>query len=148
MRTVNSLMVMLCAFSLAGLLLVLLPGCEMLKRHNSFFVDIAVNQAVVRYLDSSADQADAIEKRERLISSLSVARQFVSTDSPVELGNWENDFIQLMNWDSLAIRDQILIRQVLSLIRQEIELRSAGHDEVKIYLGRVIDVAINTARQL
>lgn len=148
MKSLSSLAVMLGALALAGLVLALLPGCESVKARNDFIVDVAVSQGVARYVSAASSAAEAVERRESLIAALSVARQFVSGDEPLSVSNWPDDFIRLMDWDSLSVPDQILIGQLLEMIRQEIDIRAAGDDQVKIYLGRVIDVAINTARQL
>lgn len=148
MKTLNSLMVMLCALSFAGLALLVMPGCETVKTQNDFIVDVAVSQGVARYVSAGASVEDRVSRREDLIAALSVARQFVASDEPVMVSDWADEFIRLMDWDSLSVTDQILISQVLELVRQEIELRSAGDEQVKVYLGRVIDVAINTASRL
>lgn len=148
MTLLRSLSVTLAAFALAGFMLASQLGCESTKARNDFIVDVAVSQGVARYVGAASSTADAVDRRERLISALSVARQFVSGDEPLAVSDWADDFIRLMDWDSLSVPDQILVAQVLELIRQEIEVRAAGDAEVKIYLGRLIDVAINTARTL
>ncbi len=147
MKGLNSLIVLLCAMALYGLLGAIV-GCGSVEARNDFIVDVAVSQGVARYVGAASSTADAVDRRESLIASLSVARQFVSGDEPVSAADWSDDFMLLMDWDSLSVPDQILVAQVLELIKQEIDARASGGVEVKIYLGRLIDVAITTARKL
>lgn len=148
MKSLQSLMIVLCAASLAGLFVLTAPGCESTKTRNDVLVDIAVSQGVIRYVEAGATAVEDADRRERLITALSVARQFVGADSPALGSNWADEFVKLMDWDALSVPDQILISQVLTLVQQEIESRTANEVDVKVSLARLIDVAINTAGRL
>lgn len=148
MNSLKSLMIVLCATSLAGLFVLTAPGCESTKTHNDVLVDIAVTQGVVRYVEAGATAVEDAERRERLIAALSVARQFIGSDSPALGNDWADQFVKLMDWDAISVPDQVLISQVLTLVQQEIESRTANEIEVKVSLARLIDVAINTAGRL
>lgn len=141
-------MIVLCATSLAGLFLLTSPGCESPQARNDVLIDIAVSQGVIRYVDAGATDAEDAERRERLIAALSVARQFVSADAAPVGNDWADQFVKLMDWDALSVPDQILLSQVLTLVQQEIELRTANELEVKVSLSRLINVAIDTAGRL
>lgn len=145
MRSLKSLMVLLCGFSLLGLLGLVAPGCSSLDGRNQVVVDIAVTQGVARFVDAGASPAEKAQRREDLTSALSVARQFIKTEDFSTSANWTEDFVRLMDWDSLSVPDQVLISQLLTLLRDEIDLRTANNDGVKVYLARVIDLAIATA---
>lgn len=147
MKNVIELMKVLCAFSLAGLCLLVLPACESVSARNDLLVDIGVTQGVIRYVEAGSTPAADAQRRESLITALSVARQFVQSDEYFDSLNWADGFVRLMDWDSLSVADQVLLSQVIDLVRQEIAGR-IGDAEVRIYLGRVIDVAINTASKL
>lgn len=142
------LLVAVCVGSLLTLLVVSMVGCSASNQRNDLLVDIAVSQGVVRFVEAGATAAEDAKRREDLIAALSVARQFVHTDQPVSADHWADQFILLMDWDALSVSDQMLLAQVLELVRVELERRTAGSDDVKIYLRRVVDVAINTAAHL
>jgi hypothetical protein len=110
-------------------------------------VRVAVSQAIVRYVDAGESAAADIQRREDLILALGVARQFVQSDEPFDAATWVDGFIDLMDWGSLSLADQILITQVLELVKQEIDARFDGA-EARIYLGYVIDTAITAAGSL
>lgn len=148
MINVKRLMIAICASSVAVLCLLVAVGCQHSNPRNDVLVDIAVSQGVIRFVEAGATPADDAKRREDLIAALSVARQFVSRDKAVSSVNWAEEFVRLMNWDSLSVPDQILLAQVLELVRSELELRTADDAELKVYLGRVIDVAIHTASDL
>lgn len=147
MKNIIELMKVLCAFSLVGLFLLMLPACEGVSDRNDLLVDIGVSQGVIRYVEAGSTPAADAQRRESLIAALSVARQFVQSDEYFSSLNWVDGFFRLMDWDSLSVADQILLSQVIDLVRQEIAGR-VGDAEVRVYLGRVIDVAINTASKL
>lgn len=142
-------MVMLCAYSLLGLFLVTAHGCGSVSSvaRNDLLVRVAVSQAVMRHVAAGESPAADAQRREDLILALGVARQFVHSDEPFDSATWVDGFIELMDWDSLSVADQILIAQVLELVRQEIDARFDGA-EARIYLGYVIDTAINAAGSL
>ncbi len=148
MINLKRLMIAICASSVAVLCLLVAVGCQHSNPRNDLLVDIAVSQGVIRFVEAGATPADDAKRREDLISALSVARQFVGSDAPVSSVNWADEFVRLMDWDSLAVPDQILLAQVLALVRSELELRTTDDAELKVYLGRVIDVAIDTAGHL
>jgi hypothetical protein len=149
MKSLKSVLVLLCSFSLLGLFLAVAPGCGSVSSvaRNDLLVRVAVSQAVVRYVDAGESPAADIQRREDLILALGVARQFVQSDEPFDAATWVDGFIDLMDWGSLSLADQILITQVLELVKQEIDARFVGA-EARIYLGYVIDTAINAAGSL
>jgi len=148
MKRLTNLMLALCAASLAGLCLVVVPGCESTTARNDLLVDVAVSQGVIRYVEAGATAVEDADRRERLIAALGVARGFVSADAPALGDDWADQFVKLMDWDALSVPDQVLLTQVLTLVRQEIELRAVNDVEVKVSLARLIDVAINAAGKL
>lgn len=148
MINLKRLMIAVCVSSVAVLCLLVAVGCQHSNPRNDLLVDIAVSQGVIRFVEAGATPADDAKRREDLIAALSVARQFVSRDEAVSSVNWADEFVRLMDWDSLAVPDQTLLAQVLELVRSELELRTADGAELKVYLGRVIDVAIHAASDL
>lgn len=148
MKSLKSLMIALCAASLMGLFVITAPGCQSTSARNDLLIDIAVSQGVIRYIEAGSTPMENAARRERLIAALGVARQFVSSDTSPVGSDWANQFVMLMDWDALSVSDQVLISQVITLVQQEIELRTANEAELKVSLSRLIDVAINTAGQL
>ena len=144
MINLKRLMIALCASSLVVLFLLVSVGCQHSSPRNDLLVDIAVSQGVIRFIEAGATPAEDAERRDDLIAALSVARQFVDGDTPVSSINWTDEFIQLMDWESLSVNDQILLAQLLELVRSELDMRTSDA-ELELYLGRVIDVAIHSA---
>lgn len=144
MINLKRLMIALCASSLVVLCLLVSVGCQHSSPRNDLLVDIAVSQGVIRFIEAGATSAEDAERRDDLIAALSVARQFVDGDTPVSSINWTDEFIQLMDWESLSVNDQILLAQLLELVRSELDMRTSDA-ELELYLGRVIDVAIHSA---
>lgn len=148
MNTLKHLMTGICLSSLVALCVLVLSGCQSVENRNAVLVDIAIGQGVARYIDAGATAIDDAKRRDELIAVLSVARQFIDSDVPVSSINWSDEFVRLMKWDSLDVGEQILLAQLVELVRKEIELRTGGNDEVEMYLGRFIDVAIDTAGRM
>lgn len=147
MINLKRLMIALCASSLVVLCLLVSVGCQHSSPRNDLLVDIAVSQGVIQFIEAGATPAEVADRRDDLVAALSVARQFVDGDTPVSSINWTDEFIQLMDWESLSVNDQILLAQLLELVRSELDMRTSDA-ELELYLGRVIDVAINTAASL
>lgn len=147
MKDYLNFLLLVCVASLASFGVTALQGCESLRGHSDLLVDISVSQGVIRYVEAGATATESVQRREQLISALSVARKFVVSDEPFNASTWLGEFQSLMHWDALSVADRILLGHVLDLVRQEIDKR-AGDSAVRVYLNRVINVAIDTAAQL
>lgn len=130
---------------LAVAILVCVSGCASVNDdRNELLVQLAVSQGVARYIDAGVTDAEDELRRERVIEVLSVVRQFVVSDESFDPDTWSDEFVRLIDFDSLSAPDQMLVMQLLTLVRQEIDAR-VGDSDVRIFLSGIVDVAIEAA---
>jgi hypothetical protein len=136
-------------FTLLGVLGLVSPGCTLVDNngHADFAVQVAVTQGVVRFVEAGESPVARAYRKESLISALSIARVYVDSGEPLDVLNWSDEFIRLMDWDAVSVADQLLLMQLIGFVRIELDAR-VGDSATRIYLGRVIDLAINVAKEV
>ncbi len=153
MKKYANLFIAICAWSLISVFGLVMGGCTAFddRESNAVVVHIAVNQAVVRYVDGNGDFAGREARRVELLSVLSVTRDYIEGNAQTSVDALLDVFAAQIEWERLSVADQMLAVSVIELVKVEL-LKLVGGGELPantvLYLRDVIDTAIDAARYL
>ncbi len=151
-RTALSVLNLVVAFGLLGLLSLTTPGCGLVDSldGNPALVRIAATQAVVRYVERGGEH-EAAKRQQEVLAVLTATLYFIDGDTRANARTVVQVFSDQVDWDSLSKADQLLAVEVLLLVQDALERRIAAGElsgQTVLYLRGIVVWAIDAARYL
>jgi hypothetical protein len=125
-------------------------GCAVIERagDNPLVVNIAVSQAVLRYIEAGGP-GEVYDRRDQVLSVMNQTLAYIDSGAQAQVDSVFEVFIRLVDWDSLSLADQYLAQQTLHLVSGSIQARVERGEidgDAQVVLRSIVTTAISAAR--
>lgn len=141
--------------AIAVCLLLSVVSCGVIERvgewidENPLVAQLAVSQAVARYIEGGDSDADINKRRDDVVYVMSRTLEFIDTSTEVRADQIFDVFMGQVDWGSLTVADRLLAVEAIRLVQDSIERRVlAGelNEDTVLVLRGIVQTAIDTAR--
>lgn len=101
-------------------LLLLVSGCATLNT-NPLLVDMAVRQAVLRYIDAGDSEADKHKRAAAVVAVVQKADSFLEGEPQADVSTLLLVVDHAINWDALSPADRMLLSDVMTLVKHALQ---------------------------
>lgn len=133
----------------------LLIGCGVLERsaefveRNPIVADLAMEQAVARYISAGKTEQDWTQRAEAVSSRMALAERYLQGDPSASIADLVGVVEASIDWGSLSPGDRQLVRIIMRLAQEQLEQAVAdgyasGYDTLAV--RQLIETAGRTAQ--